>query len=139
MEDWKNGRVGVSGHPLHVARIKRWSWESVFHPRATSGKFFSEPWLRAEVYFTARLRGTAALQVTNDIEALVTTCEAPRVQTVSSENRLARISHVPVRNAHKVPTSVGANRESFRPGRRFPSGLRRVDFSQIQKFVRSPG
>jgi len=60
---------------------------------------------------------------------------------------LTHISHGPVRNAHRVPTSVGVSRElryssragAFAPAGRFPSRLRRVTFSQIQKFVRRSG
>jgi hypothetical protein len=34
-----------------------------------------------------------SLHAINDVEALVTTCGAPRVQTVSSENRLGNLVH----------------------------------------------
>src|SRR5215475_15036475 len=36
---------------------------------------------------------------------------------------LARISHAPVRNAHRVPTFVGASRERIRPGEPLPRRL----------------
>jgi hypothetical protein len=36
---------------------------------------------------------------------------------------LASISHGPVRNAHGVPTFVGASRESIRPGKLLPKQL----------------
>jgi len=60
---------------------------------------------------------------------------------------LTRISHGPVRNAHGVPTFVGVSRElryssragAFAPAGFFPSSLRRVTFSQIEKFVRRSG
>jgi hypothetical protein len=36
---------------------------------------------------------------------------------------LTRISHAPVRNVHSVPTSVGVNGESIRPGKLLPKQL----------------
>jgi hypothetical protein len=38
-----------------------------------------------------------------------------------------------VRNAQKVPTSVGIIRESIRPGKLLPKQLATGDFSQIYK------
>ena len=46
--------------------------------------------------------------------------DVSKLQKTLTYGRLARISRVPVRNAHRVPTFVGASRESFRPGKLLP-------------------
>src|SRR5262249_31787938 len=71
----------------------------------------------------------------------------PAFRAVIDHCWLTRISHGPVRNAHGVPTFVGVSRElryssragAFAPASCFPSSLRRVTFSQIEKFVRRSG
>jgi hypothetical protein len=42
-------------------------------------------------------------------------------------------------SADPAAAGSGLTAKAFAPAGRFPSGLRRVDFPQIQKFVRSPG
>ena len=44
-------------------------------------------------------------------------------ETLYGGMNLARIFSRPVRNAHKVPTFVGASRESIRPGKLLPKQL----------------
>ena len=45
----------------------------------------------------------------------------------------AGISHVPVRNAHRVPTSVGVSRESIRPGRPLPRRPEKVRLATVER------
>ena len=59
-------------------------------------------------------------------ETVVPVRETAHVRTQSPRKSLSPHFSRPVRNAHRVPTFVGASRESFRPGKLLPKQLATV-------------